>query len=188
MARLDDSSSCVEQERLHALVAVQKQHITELRVQLREALVSDPFSTPWPWLGVGTHPYCLQQQTSSSKRGPTAACVLHVFAQEAQQQQQLKLVQQSPARRSARTLLEQAAADNTNLAKRVEELRAERNALTVTKAALTAQVCCASCPTWPGADSLLRAGSLPQPPTSHTHTHTIHCCCAGVGTHQGCGQ
>lgn len=98
--------------------------------------------------------------------GVNRCMCLACLCQEAQQQQQLKLVQQSPARRSARRLLEQAAADNTNLAKRVEELRAERNALTVTKAALTAQVCCASCPTWPGADSFLRAGSLPPPPTS----------------------
>lgn len=50
-------------------------------------------------------------------------------------------MQQSPARKNVRKLLERAAADNTTLANRLEEVRAQRNALCVTKAALTAQVC-----------------------------------------------
>lgn len=55
-------------------------------------------------------------------------------------QHKLQLVQQSPARKNVRKLLQQAASDNTVLSNRVEELRAQRNALCVTKAALTAQV------------------------------------------------
>lgn len=69
-------------------------------------------------------------------------------AQESQQQQKLQLVQQSPARQRVRRLLEQAAADNTTLANRVEELRAQRNALCVTKAALTAQVSTRAAHVW----------------------------------------
>lgn len=91
------SSSAVELERLLAVVNTQKQHIQELKQQLKEAL-------------------------------------------EVQKRQRVQLVQQSPARKNVRTLLEQAAADNTLLSNRVEELRAQRNALIATKAALTAQV------------------------------------------------
>ncbi|WIA09356.1 hypothetical protein OEZ85_008763 [Tetradesmus obliquus] len=60
--------------------------------------------------------------------------------QEIKKQQQLQLLDRSPAPRNVRQLLARAAADNTALARKVEELRAQRNALAVTKAALTAQL------------------------------------------------
>ncbi len=53
---------------------------------------------------------------------------------------QLAAVERSPAPKSARALLSRAAADNTALARKVEALRAQRNALAVTKAALTMQL------------------------------------------------
>uniref|UniRef100_A0A383VAU0 Uncharacterized protein n=1 Tax=Tetradesmus obliquus TaxID=3088 RepID=A0A383VAU0_TETOB len=59
---------------------------------------------------------------------------------EIKKQQQLQLLDRSPAPRNVRQLLARAAADNTALARKVEELRAQRNALAVTKAALTAQL------------------------------------------------
>jgi hypothetical protein len=126
MARIQSSS--VEMERLLCLVETQKQHISELRAQLREALVS-VLSTPGG-----------SASTHVPAPAPTATCSCTPHSQEGVKQHKLQLVQQSPARKNVRKLLQQAASDNSVLSNRVEELRAQRNALCVTKAALTAQV------------------------------------------------
>lgn len=128
----------VELQRLQALVETQRKHIEELKAQLHEVLVSTSgVVSTVRYTCCTTLPLYYK---GSGVRSMLMMVVTFSLQQEVKTQQQLQLVEQSPARRSVKQLLARAAADNTALAKKVEELRAQRNALAVTKAALTAQV------------------------------------------------
>jgi hypothetical protein len=117
------TATSVEVQRLQALVETQRKHIEELNKQLQETLVgtlllfmvlSLPASAVTADAALLCHKAC-----NSRAVGVDGEVVECRALQEAKRQQQLQLLDRSPAPRNVRQLLARAAADNTALARKV---------------------------------------------------------------------